>query len=91
MGQRIKKQQSELFSTGFLAWVAGVTPQAMRLYLASHDVTPDVLIHGDNGRVTGAFHEATVRRIMQQRASAGLAATAAPRREFAPKSDGRGR
>jgi len=91
MGQRVKKRQSELFSTGFLAWVAGVTPQAMRLYLASHDVTPDVLIHGDNGRVTGAFHEATVRRIMQQRAAAGLSATAAPRREFAPRSDGRGR
>ena len=91
MGQRIKKQQSELFSTGFLAWVAGVTPQAMRLYLASHDVTPDVLIHGDNGRVTGAFHEATLRRIMQQRAAAGLSATVAPRRELAQKSNGRGR
>ncbi len=91
MGQRVRRQQAELFSTGFLAWVAGVTPQAMRLYLASHDIGPDVLIHGDNGRVTGAFHEATVRRIMQQRASAGLSAAASPRREFAQKSNGRGR
>ncbi len=89
MAQRVKKQQLELFSTGFLAWVAGVTPQAMRLYLASHDITPDVLIHGDNGRITGAFHEATVRRIMQQRAAAGLSASAAPRRQFALKGDGR--
>ena len=89
MAQRVKTQQLELFSTGFLAWVAGVTPQAMRLYLASHDVTPDVLIHGDNGRVTGAFHEATVRRIMQQRSAAGLSASAAPRRQFAQKANGR--
>ena len=91
MGPRVRKQQSELFSTGFLAWVSGVTPQAMRLYLASHDITPDVLIHGDNGRVTGAFYEVTVRRIQRQRAAAGLSASAGPRKEYAPKSDGRGR
>ena len=91
MGQRVKRQQAELFSTGFLAWVAGVTPQAMRLYLASHDIGPDVLIHGDNGRVTGAFYEATVRRIMQQRSAAGLSAAASPRRDFVQKSNGRGR
>jgi hypothetical protein len=91
MGQRVKKERLELFSTGFLAWVAGVTPQAMRLYLGSHDIAPDVLIHGDNGRVTGAFLEATVRRIMQQRAAAGLAAAAAGRGRFAQKTNGRGR
>jgi hypothetical protein len=92
MGQRIRRQQAELFSTGFLAWVAGVTPQAMRLYLGSHDVSPDVLIHGDNGRVTGAFYETTVRRIMQQRASAGLSAAAATSsRGFAQKANGRHR
>jgi hypothetical protein len=32
-----------------------------------------------------------VRRIMQQRASAGLSAASGSRREYAPKSNGRGR
>jgi hypothetical protein len=91
MGPRVRRRQAELFSTGFLAWVSGVTPQAMRLYLASHDVMPDVLVHGDNGRVTGAFYEATVRRIVRQRAAAGLSAAATARRGFAVKSNGRGK
>jgi hypothetical protein len=85
MGRRARRHQSEVFSTGFLAWVAGVTPQAMRLYLASHETLPDVLIHGDHGRVTGAFLEATVRRILEQRAAAGLS-SAAFRKERAPKA-----
>jgi hypothetical protein len=89
VGQRITKE-TELFSAGFLAWVSGVTPQAMRLYLAARDVRPDVLIHGDNGRVTGAYYESTVRRILQQRIDAGLSTTAKARKRLAAKPDGRG-